>query len=95
MDMYVSVWGGGARIGCTCSRDILSAPFLTPPSPLLVPRQVTPFLIPLSPLAIGPPPQVIQSDVDEALRLMRMSKASLNSDMEPQRKEDNVSVCYK
>ena len=39
--------------------------------------------------------QVIQSDVDEALRLMRMSKASLSSDAEPQRKEDNVSVCYK
>ena len=62
----------------------------------MVPRPVTPFLTPLSPLAVGhPPTQVIQSDVDEALRLMRMSKASLNSDMEPQRKEDNVSVCYK
>jgi len=32
--------------------------------------------------------------VDEALRLMRMSKASLNADFEPQRKEDNVSICY-
>ena len=39
--------------------------------------------------------QVSQTDIDEALRLMRMSKASLLSDLEPQRKEDNVSVCYK
>ncbi|GAX82599.1 hypothetical protein CEUSTIGMA_g10025.t1 [Chlamydomonas eustigma] len=39
--------------------------------------------------------QVIQSDVDEALRLMRMSKASLNSDVELQRRDDPVSICYR
>jgi hypothetical protein len=39
--------------------------------------------------------QVIQSDVDEALRLMRMSKASLNSDVEKVHKEDPVSICYR
>lgn len=33
--------------------------------------------------------------MDEAIRLMRMSKASLDSDSEPHRREDNVSVCYK
>ena len=39
--------------------------------------------------------QVIRGDVDEAIRLMRMSKASLDSDSEPHRREDNVSICYK
>mmetsp|Transcript_25472 Transcript_25472/g.55379 ORF Transcript_25472/g.55379 Transcript_25472/m.55379 type:complete len:729 (+) Transcript_25472:157-2343(+) len=39
--------------------------------------------------------QVMQSDVDEALRLMKMSKSSLSSDSEPTRREDPVSLCYR
>ena len=61
------------------------------------------FRVPLAHQALAHAPlpisrvcaQVIQSDVDEALRLMKMSKSSLTSDSEPVRKEDNISVCYK
>jgi hypothetical protein len=65
------------------------------PHPLLSPTSspLTHILSPSHPTRART--QVIQSDVDEALRLMRMSKSSLASDIEPQRKEDNISICYK
>ena len=76
---------------------------MRPPSSPREPSALPPLVGSISDLSLTCPPptscsarpQVIQTDVDEALRLMRMSKASLNADFEPQRKEDNVSICYK